>query len=171
MNKLFDIQNGNVVINPTVIWIPEFKKIWDRDRSKTKEKASREISYIVFLHSFQSPYQAYTEKDRESKILQDYFKDSPDWKPDEDVKAAIKKYNELQDSAALRLLRTSKKALEKIEEFMDSAAPEDVDKIVKNTKELGNIMHSLDNLEKQVQKQQLEKASVRGGQDVGLWEI
>lgn len=171
MNKLFDIINGNVIMNPTVIWIPEFKTLWDRDKSKTKERATREITYVIFLHSFQSPYQAYPEKEREIKIINDYFKTESDWRPDDAIKAAIKKYLELQDSAALRLLRTSKKALEKIEEFMDIAEPDQVDKIVKNTKELGSIMRSLDDLERQVQKQQIESASVRGGQSVGLFEL
>ena len=171
-NKLFDINNnGQVVMNPTVLWVPQFKKIWDRDKSKSKEKASREISYVVFLYGYNSPYQAYPEKDRESKIINDYFKDNLDWKPDDDVKAAITKYLELQDSAALRLLRTSRKALEKIDEFMDNANPSDVDQIVKNTKELGKLMVSLDELEKQVQKQQLQRANIRGGNDIGDFEL
>lgn len=171
MNKLFDIKNGNVVMNPTVLWIPEFKTIWDRDKADSKENATREISYIVFLHKFDSPYMAYPEKDREKRILHDYFKDQKGWKPDKEVNAAIKKYNELQDTISLRLLRASKKALEVIEDFFMTAEPDQVDKVVKNAKELGNLILSLDKLEKQVQKEQLESGSVRGGQGTGPFEI
>lgn len=168
--RLFDIDRGNVVMNPSVLWIPEFKKVWDRDDSEAKAIAHREISYIVFKHGFNSPYQAYSEKDREKKILNDYFKDMPGWKPDATVKKAEKKYNELQDSVSLRMLRTSKKALEKIEEFFEHADPDQVDKIVKNAKELGNLIQSLNKLEDQVRKEQHEKASARGGEDIGLFE-
>ena len=172
MNKLFDIDRGQVVMNPSCLWIPEFKKIWTRDKSKDKDVAVREISYIVFMHSFQSPYQAYSEKDREGKILEDYFKDIPDWEPDKYVQKAIKKYKELQDSVSLRLLRSTKLALETIEAYFENAQPEDIGTIVRNAKELGNLVQSLDKLEKQVQKEQLDKTSAtRGSSEVGLFEI
>jgi len=153
------------------LWIPEFKKIWDRDKTKTKGIAGREISYIVFLHDYRSPYQAYAESEREKKILQDYFSDIPDWKPDAAVQAAIKRFIEFQDSASLRLLRSTKLALEAINEYFKNAKPEDIDKIVKNAKDLGNLVQSLDKLEQQVQKEQLEKNAIRGGMEIGLFEL
>ncbi len=171
MKKLFDIQNGKVVLNPTTLWIPEFKAIWDRDKKKSKDRAVAEISYIVFLYSYQSPYQAYSENEREERVIKDFFKGVPDWKPDELVQAAIDKYKELQDSVSLRLLRSTKLALETIEEYFKSANPDDITTIVKNAKELGNLVQSLDKLEKQVQKEQLDSGSVRGSSEVGLFEL
>ena len=129
--KLFDIENGQVILNPTSLWLPEFKKLWDRDKSKTKAKAAREISYIVFLYDYRSPYQAYPEGDRESRIKADYFSDMPNWTPDDDINAAIKRFDEFQDSASLRLLRSIKLALESINEYFKTAGPDDIDKIVK----------------------------------------
>lgn len=171
MNKLFDIQNGKIILNPTVLWIPEFKKIWDRDKKKAKGKAIAELSYIVFMHSFQSPYQAYAEKDREGKIMEDFFKDFKEWQPDDSVEAAIKKYHELQDSISLRLLRSTLLALETIEEYFKSATPSDINTIVKNAKELGGLVQSLEKLKRQVQKEQLEVTSIRGQSEAGLFEI
>lgn len=169
--KLFDIVNGKVAMNPTALWLPEFKAIWDRDKSKGKEKASREISYIVFMHSFQSPYQVYSSNIRESKVIGDYFKDEPKWKPDDLIKEAVKKYNELQDTLVLKMLRTAKCAIEKIEEYFQDAQPSDIDRIVKNAKELGSLIASIDKLEKQVKTEQLENSSIRGGQGIGHWEL
>lgn len=169
MRRLFDIDRGNVVMNPTILWIPEFKKLWTRDKTKEKAVAHLEISYVVFKHGFNSPYHAYAEKDREKKILGDYFKHMPEWKPDKYVVAAENKINELQDSVALRMLRTSKKALEKIEQFFDEAEPDDVDKIVKNAEKLGNLINSLNKLEEVVRKEQHENAA-RGGEAIGMFE-
>jgi len=171
MKKLFDIQNGKVVLNPTTLWIPEFKAIWDRDKKKSKDKAVAEISYIVFMYSFQSPYLAYSATDRESRIITDFLSDYEDWKPDELVQKAVKKYNELQDSVSLKLLRSTRLALEKIEEYFRDASKEDINTIVKNSKELGNLVQSLDKLERQVQKEQLDSGSIRGSSEVGLFEI
>jgi hypothetical protein len=171
MKKLFDIERGQVIMNPTALWIPEFKKLWDRDKDENKTIATKEISYVVFKHGFHSPYNAYSEKEREGRILRDYFKGMPDWKPDKEIKAAEKKYNELQDSAALRLLRSTRKALEIIEDFFTTADPDQVDKVVKNAKELGGLIQSLNKLEVQVQKEQKEAASVRGEAEVGMFEL
>lgn len=183
MNKLFDLERGNVVMNPTTLWIPEFRTLWDRDKSKSKERATREISYIVFMYAFQSPYQAYDEREREVKILKDYFSDIEGWEPDAHVKAAIKKYQELQDSAVLRLFNSTKLALEAINihfkkvynkvvdsEENDIDIDATIDKLVKNAKELGNLVQSLDKLEKQVQAEQTERRG-RGDKELGLFEI
>lgn len=171
MKKLFDIDKGKVVLNPTTLWVPEFKAVWNRDKKKNKDRAIAEISYMVFMYSYQSPYQAYSEKEREEKVREDFLKDFPEWEPDELVQAAIKKYQELQDSVSLRLLRSTKLALETIEEYFKTANPEDISTIVKNAKELGNLVQSLDKLEKQVQKEQLENANIRGSSEVGLFEL
>jgi len=171
MKKLFDIDKGKVVLNPTTLWIPEFKKLWDRDKKKNKDRAIAEISYIVFMYSFQSPYQAYSEKEREQKVREDFLTKFEKWEPDDAVKDAIVKFNDLQDSVSLRLLRSTKLALETIEEYFKTANPEDISTIVKNAKELGNLVQSLDKLERQVQKEQLEASSIRGQTEVGLFEL
>lgn len=170
MNKLFDIQNGKVVLNPTSLWVPEFKKLWDRDESPDKEQALRDISYIVFLYDFKSPYQAYSEKDREKRVLADFIEDKK-WKPDSDVKKAISKFHDLQHTANSRLLRAAKVAADKLTEYFENADPDKANDIVRNLKELAGVVKSLDMLEKQVQKEQLERNSARGGSDIGLFEL
>lgn len=170
--KLFDIEpGGRVALNPTSLWIPEFKFLWDRDKSKDKSTAAKEISYIVFMYDYRSPYQAYQESEREKYIIKDYFRDVEGWKPDDAIKAAIVRFIEFQDSAALRLLRSTKLALDTINAYFQTAGPDEIDKIVKNAKELGNLVQSLDKLEQQVQKEQLDKTVVRGNREIGLFEL
>jgi hypothetical protein len=182
--KLFDIVNGNVEMNPTSLWIPQFKALWDRDKSKEKTLAAKEISYVVFKHGFHSPYNAYSEVDKVEKILKDYFSDYPNWSPDDVVRAAEDKYNELQDSAALRLLRTNKKSLDLIESFTNKVydkindgeiditdADKIMDRIIKNAEKSGTLITSLNKLEVQVQKELKESSSVRGEGELGLFEI
>jgi len=125
----------------------------------------------VFKHSFKSPYWAYSENEREEKVRNDFLKAYSDWEPDKEVLAAEAKFNELQDSVTLKLLRSTRLALEKIEEYFRTAEKEDINTIVKNSKELGNLVQSLDKLEKQVQKEQLENASIRGSSEIGLFEL
>ena len=171
---------GNVIMNPTILWIPEFKALWDRDKTKHKGNAVKEISYIVFLYSFKSPYLAYSEKDRKIKILQDYF-DGKKWEPDELVKAAIKRYNDLQETATTRLLNASLRLCDKVTEYFDSIDFNEKDKlgkpihslndVVKNMKDVGPVVKSLETLKDQVLREQMDKTIIRGGTDIGLFEI
>lgn len=169
MAKLFDISKGKVVMNPTSLWIPEFKSIWDRDKTKDKAKAVNEITYVVFMHSFDSPYQAYSYEERPVKLRRDFFDDT--WEPDDLIKKAEKKFLELQDTPSLKLLRSVKDAIEKIEYYFRNASPESATEIIKNAKEMGGLVKSLDALEKQVQKEKLESMSARGGQEIGMFEL
>jgi hypothetical protein len=179
-NRLFDIVGGNVIMNPTILWIPEFKVLWDRDKSKHKANAVREISYIVFLYSFKSPYLAYSEKDRRIKILQDHFAGEK-WEPDDEVKVAIKRYNELQETATTRLLNASLRLCDKVTEYFDSIDFNEKDRmgkpihtlndVVKNMKDVGPVVKSLESLKDQVLKEQMDKSIIRGGTDIGLFEI
>lgn len=171
MKKLFDIVNGNVILNPTALWIPEFKKLYQRDEDKNKLNAYAEISYIVMMYGFNSPYMAYSEKDRLTKVVKDYFPENLSWKPDREVKAAVKKFSELQDSVALRALRASKIALDKATEYFENADSDMAMQILRTAKELGPMVKSIDILTTQVQKEQTESSSIRGGQGIGLFEL
>ena len=69
---LFDIVNGHVIMNPNSLAMPEFKAIWDRDKTKVKELAIKELSYVVFLcdESVKNPYHQYRLSER-IKVLKD----------------------------------------------------------------------------------------------------
>ena len=170
MRRLFDIVNGKVIMNPTALWLPQFKKIWDRDKTKYKDIAVNEISYIVFMYGFHSPYSAYSEEDKECKILEDFFPNGR-WKPDKVVQEAIIKYNELQDSVALRALRAAKIGLDKTNAYFDNVSPDRAADILKIAKDLGPTIKSIDMLTKQVEREQLENSAVRGGEGIGLFEM
>jgi len=167
--RLFDTVNGKVIMNPASLWIPEFKTLWERDESVNKENAVKEISYVVFMYDFKSPYHAYVEREREVHILKDYIKDSK-WRPDKKVKAAISKFKELQHTANSRLLEAAKIAADKLTDYFREIDSSSANDIVRNLKELAGVVKSLDALEKQVQREQLEANMARGGQDIGHFE-
>jgi hypothetical protein len=169
--RLFDIDKGRVQINPAALWIPEFKKLWNRDKTKEKIRATNEIAYIVFMYDFTSPYRDYSEQDREKKVLRDCFPDEPNWKADKDIEKAIKRFKEFQETANSRLLKAAKIAADKLTEYFREVDSSAASEIVRNLKELGTVVKSLDILEKQVQKEQVESNAIRGGQEVGLFEV
>ena len=176
--ELFDIEGGQIVLNPTSLYIPPFKELWDRDTSEDKSRATKEIAYVAFLcnYSSRNPYMAYSDSIREMYVNRDTIQGDPD----DLVKSAIEKYREFQDTTYTRLLNSSKNAAEKLAHYFDTMDFSKTDAygkplytgrdLTSNLKEVGNIIKSLTSLEKQVQKDMLETSIVRGGSDVGPFE-
>jgi len=168
---LFDYKDYKVVIHPDSIAIPAFKAVWERDKTKAKHRATQELSYIYFVNDFKSPYAIYPHKDRVAKVMGDFMKEA-DWKPDPVVKAAEKEYNEFQRTYSMRFLESARGLADKLTSYFDEVNFHDTDDrgapvykatdAVKNLKEVGNIIESLDKVENKVKKEIDDKAKVRG---------
>lgn len=181
--RLFDILNGKLVINqPEVLAIPEFNIIWDRDQDEDKVTAMKELSYITFLcdDSINNPYRSYKEGEREAVLRKDFIRDKK-WKPDKKVENAIEKYKKAVQTTNSRLLKSAKNAADKLAEYFDMIDFNEMDnygKPVFSAKELssnlaavGNIVKSLTQLEDMVRKEQLESNTIRGGGEIGYYEV
>ena len=179
--KVFDVENNKVILNPQSLSIPEFKKIWDRDKTKLKGKATKELSYVVFLcdESVDNPYRAYKDSEREEVLKKDFMGEN--WSPDGDIFLAIEKYKELKQTTNSRLLRSAKRTADKLAEYFDTIDFSLKDKdgkpiyssreLSSNLKEVAGIVKSLSLLEDMVKREQTESSSVRGGGEVGLYEV
>lgn len=178
MAKLFDIERNRIVPDANILAVPILKKIWFRDKHKEKDKAFKEISYIVFLCDFHSPYRDMEENIRKQSIVEDIFDDNT-WKPDKLILKGIETYKKLQETPSMRLLTSARNTLDKLSDYFDSIdfSEEDImgkpkysaNDLTKNLKEVGNIVRSLANLEKQV-RLELEEQSVRGDSEIGYFE-
>ena len=162
--SVFILKNNIVQINTDFLVVPEFKELWDRDKSKTKERAYKELSYAYFMADYKSPYNVYPEDQREEAILKDFIRDA-EWKPDDLVKQAVNRYIEFQDTPTLRLVRAARKAVEKLIIFFETEGT-DHKSFTSNLKELGNITKSLDMLEEKTKKEQTSEERIRGGGEI-----
>jgi len=179
MASLFDIKGGQIVLNAESLAIPIFNKLWKRDKSKTKDRATKEISYIFFMCDFNSPYMAYPNNKRREILLNDFMKDQK-WKEDKDIKGAMDKYLEFQETHTMRLMKAAKGAVDKLTSYF-----ENIDFLEKgengrplynakdvaiNLEKVGSIVESLDKLENKIKKEIKTDSRVRGGGDIGLYE-
>ncbi len=181
MAKLFDIQAGKITISEESLAIPPFKVLWDRDKTKTKDRATREISFVAFLCDYKSPYfEAYPE-DQRLKVLKGDFLGDEDYELDELLENAIERYKEFRETTNTRLLRAGKFAADQLTDWFFGVNLNKKDRegrfeytasdVSRNLKEIGGIVKSLDMLERQVQKEQLEQSRARGGSEIGDYEI
>lgn len=180
MAKIFDINNGEVILTPEALAIPAFKEIWDSDKTKTKEVAEKEIKFVVFYcDSVKSPYKDYPTDERFNILREDIFGDS-EWLPNKQVKKAIEVYEDLTETTSSRLLKSAKTATEKLARYFEEVDFSQLDnqgkpvysarELASNLGNVGNIVKSLGALESAVKKEQMESSRVRGGSDINYFE-
>lgn len=178
--KLFDIVNGLVVMNPNSLMIPEFKQIWDRDKAKTKETATREISYIVFLCDFDSPYAVFREEDRDRIVKEDFLGD-PGYTPDKLIEAGIAKFKKFQETPTLVLIEAATMAVYKTADELknvdyklldERGKPKyTMDGVLATMSKMSGAVLELRRLRQEAQKEQHESATAKGNTAIGDYEL
>lgn len=177
---LFEIQERTVFPNAETLLIEPFKSIWERDKSKGKEKALEELAYIEFMASMKksNPYKGYPEDIKKEKIENEVIT-IKNWKPDKLVLQGIEKIKEFQTNASTSYIYyiSAKIGLEKMREFflkfnmnerniksgMPLYKPKDI------TSAINDIEKNLQNLkalEKRVEEEIFEEERNKGNKEI-----
>lgn len=169
---MFDINGKKISFTPEDLAIPPFKDHYNN--AEDKAQALKEIEYIVWLYKWNTPYEAYPEKERAEKVRQDLF-GSSEWRPSDTVNELARRFVEFQETPGTRLLTASRSAAEGLTEALNmySSTGMDIDTAIKVTrilKDVGNIVKSLDMAMKQAKAEQAEAGRVKGGGQLGLYE-
>lgn len=170
---MFDIKGSKILLNTDDLAIPPFKDHYNN--AKDKSQALKEIEYVIWLYKWNTPYEAYSEKERAQRVALDVFKDEK-YTPTAEVKELAKRFVEFQETPGTRLLTASKAAAEGLTDALTeySAGAMDIDvalKVSRILKDVGNIVKSLDMTMKQARAEQIETGRVKGGGQIGLYEI
>lgn len=168
MNLLSLIDN-KIVPSAECLTISEFAEIWNRD--KNKSLAIKEIAYIYFIADYKSAYNNYPLLVKESKVKEDIIKD-PNWKEDSIVSLAIKKYEDLQITPTLRLLKSARKALEEITRYYQTVriTSRDILSISSSLEKLGRITESFDKLENKVKNELQKEGKSKADREINYYE-
>ena len=152
--------------------IPPFKDHFNN--AKDQAKALKEMEYVIWLHKWNTPYEAYPASERPRIVAKDVFGDEK-YEPSEEVKELARRFNQFQETSGTRLLKASQTAAEGLIATLEdySSHPMDIDgaiKVSKILKDVGNIVKSLDIAMKQAKAEQLETGKIKGGGVIGLYE-
>lgn len=176
MKNLITLENNVLRIAPEALVVQEFHKIWKRDKTKTKDRALRELAYVYHTTDFQSIYRNYHPNQRESKIKNDIFKDR-EWSPDPDILIAQDKYAQLQTTLSMELLNDVEMGLTKLREYFKEVDFEDDEKgiaaknFIANMKAMGDVVKGLKSLREEVEKELTDNMQLRGSKTVNLREL
>ena len=169
---MFDIKGDQIILNTEDLAIPPFKDYFNA--ATDKQAALNEIEYVIWLYKWNTPYEAYPEKERAQRVAKDIFK-TDSYVPTPQVQELAKRFIEFQETPGTRLLTASQTAAEGLIEALNvySKGGIDIDTAIKITrilKDVGNIVKSLDIAMKQAKIEQLETGKVKGGGTIGLYE-
>ena len=169
---MFDIQGDKIKLSTEDLAIPPFKD--HINAAKDTSTALKEIEYVIWLHKWNTPYEAYPIEERPRVVAKDVFNDEH-YIPSEAVKNLEKRFVEFQETPGTRLLSASQTAAECLIAALNdySAGNMDIDTAIKVTrilKDVGNIVKSLDIAMKQAKAEQLESGRIKGGGIIGLYE-
>lgn len=169
---MFDIKGDKISLSTEDLAIPPFKDYFNQ--AKDKAQAIKEIEFIVWRYRWNTPYEAYPEKERTQRVAKDVFKNEQ-YIPTAEVQQLAKRFLEFQETPGTRLLSASQTAAEGLINALNeySQGIMDIDTAIKVTrilKDVGNIVKSLDIAMKQAKAEQLETGRIKGGGVLGLYE-
>lgn len=180
--KIFVYDNYKLTLNtPEILLVPEFKKIWDLDKSEDKSKAFEVFTYAYLMEDFRSPFRNYTDEERhqEAKNASGLRQRKIEAKTTERL---LSRYRELMEqNKILSMISSMYKSLDKLkvyfetinfEEKVESGArkgthlysPTELIKVIKEAKFL---METIKHLEEQAREELAEDTVTKGGHEIG----
>lgn len=183
MSYLFQITKNVVYPNAETLLISPFKEIWERDKTKDKNIAVKEFSFIEFTTSQlkSNPYKEYPAGRREDKIITDLFKDVS-WTPDKLIKEAQEKIIEFQEEGSLSYTyhKAAVAAAEKTKNFFENFSysklnfksgaplykPAEITRALKDT---NSTLKELKELKKKVEEELFEEVKTRAEKKISIF--
>lgn len=169
--KLFKYEGYEVRVAPEALTMKPFKKLWDRDKSKAKDRATQELAFLYFYCDPRSDYQYITDDEMRMDAVKKGIGFADGWKPDAMLNAAIAFYGTF-DSNAGRLLRLAAKEIDKAQTALDAMTPTDYKSIKEQfaaMKIIPEIASMIQDAEKALNTEE-EYGEARGSIAKGMFE-
>lgn len=177
--KLFKYEGYNMTISEEALVLKPFKLLWDRDKTKNKERALQELGYCYFMEDPRSDYQIYIDREERSEQIKQGEGIPEDWKPDKKVEDALAFYASFKSESAL-LAEDIRVAITKLRQYIKTIDLNDVDANGKpiytlstytsTIAQIPKLIISLDEAEKAISRDIAQNDRVRGAQEKSMYE-
>ena len=176
--KLLKYEGFKVTIAPEALALAPFKKLWNRDRSVSKDRAISEISYIYFMVDPRSDYQYLVDEDERSKAIIEGEGLPNEWKPDKLVMEAITFYKSLRSTSAL-LLEDTRAVIDNVRKTLREFSFDDMEdkdrinaikSVASTVATIPKLIKDLDEAERAIAKEIVQNDRVRGSGEKAMFE-
>jgi hypothetical protein len=117
--KLFQMNNWQLTTSEELWGLLPFKKILERDRSKDKELANKEILFVYFFCDIRSDYIIHSDDIKTEEIKKDIGLPKT-WEVDKVIEDAIDLYKKRSETVIQKLYKQSLKAASDIGEYLEN---------------------------------------------------
>ena len=170
--RILDLKDNKLTITPELLGISPFKELWEKDKTKDKEKATAQFKYIWYTSDYGSPYFKYVDKDRHEAVCVDVLKNKK-YKVSSDLQAAVEKYKEITKSPAISAVEAAFAFIHNLETFfktVDIGELKSPKTITDMFASMPKVVASLNDAKAAAEKEQHQGVKVRGNHTVGLFE-
>jgi len=178
--KLFKYENYKVVVSPEALAISAFAAIWDRDDTKNKWHAVRELAYIYFMHDPRSDYRYIIDEDERHARIVEQEGMKKGWQPDAVIEKAIAVYKQLTHTTSSLLLDDLRVTVDNIRAQLRSINLDERDKggkpvwtlsmVTQTLKSIPDIIKAISEAEGQLEKEIEDRTRMRGSVEKKLLE-
>lgn len=174
MMKLLKYEGYKIVIEPELLTLKPFKKIWDRDKSINKDKAIAEIAFIYFMTDPRSDYQYLVDETERKEAIKEGEGLPAKWEPDKVVTEAMEFYSSFKPISALLLDDTRfmvNKFRAKLRELdFDDLEVKEFKEITAIVKQITPLIKDLDEAEKALNSELKNTGKMRGQGEKTIFE-
>jgi hypothetical protein len=142
--KLLKLENNNLCsITPEALGLKVFRDIWERDKTKLKDRAKLDLSFVYFFADWQSTFKKLPYTDKVSTLEKEVYDNK--YKADTLVLAAAQLYEDIQNEASFSLkhLESVEKTAVKISDYLTSIDLTERDK-------QGRFVYNINQLQKTI---------------------
>ena len=177
--KLIKIENYQLSIADEALLIKPIRKLFNQDRSASKEQFYKQMSYMYFMVDPRSTYAYMLNEDERAKAIVEQEGLEKDFKPSALLEEAMEVYRKHTVTPSQELLNASLIAARTVSNFLkDPTILEKTDNkgrplyqissVTAALKNVEGIVTSLQNLQRKVESELSEQSKARGSQELTI---
>lgn len=158
--KLLEYKDYQIIVSPEILLVRPIRKLYNQDRTKTKEQFMQQMSYMFFMVDPRSTYTYIIDEDERAKAIIKQEGLPENFTPSSTLVEAMKVYGEHTVTSSSRLLTSVRVAIDALVDEMEHSKDlleERTDKGARVTK-TNDLITSINNVMKMIpQLQDLER--------------
>jgi len=186
---IFTFEDNRLQLNKTsILLVKEFAELWEPMRNRIdgdksgydRKRAYKEFTYIYLMYDWESPYKNFSEVERHLTAVEDCGL-SKKFLEDEKFLAACRKYQDMQDTIEVKLLKSAYKSCTELTLFYTNVDLQERDmegryilnhkQVMDSIANLGKMVAGLEVLQEVVRKQKEANApKLRGDIEPGMFD-
>lgn len=179
--KLVTIENYQLKVADEALLIKPIRKLFNQDRSASKEQFYKQMSYMYFMVDPRSTYSYILNEEERAKAIIEQEGLDKDFKPSALLQEAMDIYKKHTITPSQELLNAALIAARTVSNFLmkpdileqedDKGKPKyQISSITAALKNVEGIVATLQNLQKKVEEELIEQGKTRGSQELTIFD-